>query len=150
MPAATRRLWLLIPHRRRGPYTAGTADTFDVDSDFTDPDSDTLTYTLDMVTPTSAAITFSGSTVSISTAATANTYSIQVTASDGEESVTHTYMVVVNPAVALTGPGTQVYNAGMAITPVTLDAASGGTAPYSYTLTGPNGADLSEVARAVL
>ncbi len=38
-----------------------------------------------------------------------------------------------------------VYNEGTAIDSVTLPAATGGTSPHTYALTGPNGADLSEV-----
>ena len=39
----------------------------------------------------------------------------------------------------------QTYAAGASIAPLTLPAATGGTAPHTYALTGPNGTDLSEV-----
>ena len=81
-----------------GPYTAGTGGTFDVSSDFTDAPRETLTYELGTVTgPTAAAVTRSGSMVTIGTTAMAGTYRIPVTASDGVDTTTYTYTVVVNP-----------------------------------------------------
>ena len=83
-----------------GPFTEGTEATFDVASHFTDSprDSNTLTYDLGTVTgPVPTAVTFMGSTVTIGTTATAGTYSIPVTASDGLLDTTYTYTVVVNP-----------------------------------------------------
>ncbi len=47
--------------------------------------------------------------------------------------------------LALPAQDDLVYNEGTAIDPVTLPAATGGTPPHTYDLTGPNGADLSEV-----
>ena len=135
-----------------GPYTAGTAATFDVASDFTDLNGDTLTYALGTVTPASAAITLSGSsTVSISTAATANTYSIPVTAEDdGGLSVTHVYTVVVNAATSANNAPTVVmnpsapgpYTAGLAgtfnVANDFMDADSSDTLSYALgTVTGP-------------
>ena len=84
-----------------GPYTAGTGGTFDVSGDFTDAFSETLTYELGTVTGTvgtmPGAVTFMDSTVTIGTGATAGTYNIPVTASDGLLDTTYTYTVVVNP-----------------------------------------------------
>ena len=81
-----------------GPYTAGTEETFDVSGDFTDATRETLTYMSGTVTgPMSGAVMLSGSTVTIGTAATAGTYNIPVTASDGLLDTTYTYTVVVNP-----------------------------------------------------
>ncbi len=39
----------------------------------------------------------------------------------------------------------QTYEIGVSIDSLTLPEATGGTAPYTYALTGPNGTDLSEV-----
>ena len=82
-----------------GSFTAGTAATFDVASDFTDPDGNTLTYAPGTITgPMPGAVMLSGSTVTIDTTATAGTYSIPVVVTDSGTpalSVTHVYQVVV-------------------------------------------------------
>ena len=55
--------------------------------------------------------------------------------------------VQVNEALAFSAPAptNRVYTVNMAIAPVILPEATGGTGTISYTLTGPNGTDLSEV-----
>ena len=55
--------------------------------------------------------------------------------------------VQVNEALAFSAPAltNRVYTVNMAIAPVILPEATGGTGAISYTLTGPNGTDLSEV-----
>ena len=60
---------------------------------------------------------------------------------------TQTFDITINTALALdlTTLTVPSYGAGTAIPPLTLPAATGGTTPISYTLTGPNLADLSEV-----
>ena len=60
---------------------------------------------------------------------------------------TTTFDITVAVAVALTAPNDQTYSRTVAITPLTLPDATGGTGAltYTYTLTGPNGMDLSEL-----
>ena len=93
-----------------GPFTRGTEQTFDVASDFTDPNTgDTLTYALGTVmvgSESTTAVTISGSTVTIDATAPAGTYTIPVEASDSGDdhgdllTVTHTYMVMVTDTAA--------------------------------------------------
>ena len=66
------------------------------------------------------------------------------------DSVTHTFDVTVTESDDGTGPisiaevDDQTYEAGEDAS-LTLPEATGGTPPYTYALTGPNGTDLSEV-----
>ena len=57
-----------------------------------------------------------------------------------------TFTITVVPRLVAPAPNPMdlAYTAGLEILPVTLPAASGGTEPLTYTLTGPAGADLSE------
>ena len=61
------------------------------------------------------------------------------------ESVTHAFDVTVIEPISVAEADARTYEAGAPIAPLTLPEATGGTAPYEYALTGPNGADLSEV-----
>ena len=112
-----------------GPFTAGTAATFDVADDFTDPNGDVLTYALGTVSPTppTDGVTISAGTVTISTAVPAGTYTIPVEAEDdGELSVTHEYVVVVS---------------GSAPTGVTATANAAGRLAVSWTAPSPAPSD---------
>ena len=62
-------------------------------------------------------------------------------------SVTRTFAVTVTaPPISITEVDAQTYEAGESIDPLILPEATGGTAPHTYALTGPNGVDLSEVS----
>ena len=68
---------------------------------------------------------------------TAGQYTITYTATDRAGNVaTKTRTVTVNADLVLSAPGDQDYTAGRAITVLELPAATGGTAPLRYTLTG--------------
>ncbi len=56
---------------------------------------------------------------------------------------THTFAITVGE-LALPAQDDLAYPVGTAIDPVTLPAATGGTAPHTYALTGPNGGEVSE------
>ena len=67
---------------------------------------------------------------------------------DGAASLTRSFTVTVNAAPQVTAPMNQTYTAGAAIPALTLDAASGGTAPLTYTLTGlPAGLSFNGTSR---
>ena len=73
---------------------------------------------------------------------------LDYTVNDGETSVPRSFTVTVNAALDLTAPGNQTYTAGTAIPALTLAAASGGTAPLGYTLTGlPGGLSFNGTSR---
>ena len=55
---------------------------------------------------------------------------------------TQMFTITINAALALTVPNAQSYGAGTAIPSLTLPAATGGTTPISYTLTGPSAGPL--------
>ena len=69
------------------------------------------------------------------------------------DSVTHTFDVTVTESDDVPDPGPisiaevddRTYEAGAPIDSLILPEATGGTAPHTYALTGPNGTDLSEV-----
>ena len=132
-----------------GPYTAGVGGTFRLDSDFTDAFEDTLEFSLGTVTgPMPGAVTLAGSEVTIDTTATAGTYGIPVTVSDGSLETTYTYTVVVNPEPGTNGAPTVVgtpsagpFTAGTGGTfDVRRDFSDPDSDPLSYalgTVTGP-------------
>ena len=65
-----------------------------------------------------------------------------------DASISQTFTVTVNADVTLTEltpPPAQSYTVDTAIDALVLSAATGGTAPLTYALTGPNNTDLSEV-----
>ena len=53
------------------------------------------------------------------------------------------FTVIVNASLTLDTPDDQNYTMDTAITDLTLDPATGGTTPVTYTLTGPSGAALA-------
>ena len=121
-----------------GPLARGAAHTFDVASDFTDPNGDTLTYALGTVAgPTTAAVSIRGSTVTIAATATVGTYTIPVEAEDGGGlSVTHDYMVEVADMAAPTLESVAVDGATLTLTyDEALDTASV-PAATAFTLVG--------------
>ena len=127
-----------------GPYTVGTGGRFDVADDFTDALRETLTYELGTVTgPTAAAVTRSGSMVTIGTTAEAGTYSIPVTASDGVDTTTYTYTVVVNPA---SGTNQAPTVAGTPSTPGPLTAGTEDTFDASGDFMDPDAGDVLSYA----
>ena len=73
--------------------------------------------------------------------ATTTTLTYAVTDDNGA-STTATFMVTVNASLTLTASGNQNYTQGRAITALPLPEATGGTAPLTYTLTGPGGGNL--------
>ena len=126
-------------------------DTLGLSASATDPDTgDTLTYTwsssatgdsFDPATGTST--TWTPPTVM---AATTVTLTVTITdTTDG--SVTATQNVMVNPmsmvdtTLALGAVSPQIYTVGQTVA-LTLPEATGGTAPYTYTLTAPDGSPL--------
>ena len=81
------------------------------------------------------------------TATNTTTTTLTYTATDSTGSVTMTFSVTVNVALSF-GTATQGdlnYTATIDIPTLTLPPAAGGTLPLTYTLTGPNGTDLTEV-----
>ena len=73
---------------------------------------------------------------------------LDYTVNDGVTSLTRSFTVTVNAAPQVTAPMNQTYTAGTAIPALTLDAASGGTAPLTYTLTGlPAGLSFNGTSR---
>ena len=96
-----------------------------------------LTYTLTSV----PGLTFNANTRTLSgTPNTAGTTTLTYEVTDANGASTNaTFMVTVNASLTLTASGNQNYTQGTAITALTLPAATGGTAPLTYTLTGPGG-----------
>ena len=117
----------------------------------------TLTYTL--TGPASIALsvavpglTFTATTRVLSgTPTTAPTIPLTYTVTDQNGSTASaTFTVTVAARVAVTAPGDQTYTMGTEIPALTLPTATGGTAPLTYTLTGPNGTDLSELPAGLM
>ena len=85
------------------------------------------------------------------TPTTPATTTLTYTVTDFNEATdTVTFRVIVAPAVALTDTGNQTYTKDTEIPALTLPAATGGTIPLTYTLTGPNGTDLSELPAGLM
>ena len=61
-----------------------------------------------------------------------------------------TFDITVAEAVMVEAPDDQTYTMGTTVTALTLLAASGGTGDLTYTLTGPNGTDLSQAAPGLM
>ena len=74
-------------------------------------------------------------------ATTALTYTVT---DQNNSTASATFSLTVADGVALNAPGDQTYTMGTTITALTLQAATGGTAPLTYTLTGPSDAALSQ------
>ena len=102
-----------------------------------------LTYTLfrpgDGALP--GGLNFNANTRTLSgTPTTAGASALTYRVSDANGASTSVgFTVIVNASLALTASGNQNYTQGAAITALTLPAATGGTAPLTYTLTGPGG-----------
>ena len=100
----------------------------------------TFTYTL---TGVPGGLTFTPNTRILSgTPSTAGTFTLTYTASHDSNptsSAIATFTVIVNDGLALTASANQNYTRGTAINNLPLPAATGGTAPLVYTLTGPSG-----------
>ncbi len=75
-----------------------------------------------------------------------STLTYTVTDANGA-SVDAAFTVTVSDGPTLTAPADQAYTAGAAITDLELPAAAGGTAPLTYTLTGPSGGALPDGLR---
>ena len=122
-------------------YTVGTAIP-----DLTLPEATggtgTLTYTL--TGPSGGALpgglTFSGRTLS-GTPDTNGNFTLTYTVTDTNGASTSVDFMV-NAGLALTASGNQNYTRGIAITNLQLPAATGSTAPLTYTLTGPGDSAL--------
>ena len=95
-----------------------------------------VTYTL---APLPNGLTFTAATRVLSgTPSTADTTTLTyMVTDDNGASTTATFMVIVNASLTLTASGNQNYTQGRAITALPLPEATGGTAPLTYTLTGP-------------
>ena len=105
----------------------------------------TLTYTLTGVPSLPPGLTFTASTRILSgTPSTAtSTTTLTYTVTDANDATTSVdFTVIVNAELALNTPDDQNYTQGTAITGLTLLAASGGTAPLTYTLIGPGDSAL--------
>ena len=131
-----------IPALTLSPATGGTG---------------TLTYTL--TGPSDAALnqavpglTFTATTrILTGTPTTAATISLTYTVTDENGSTdSKTVTLTVAAAVALNAPTDQTYTMGTEISALTLLAATGGTTPLTYTLTGSNGTDLSELPAGLM
>ena len=119
----------------------------------------TLTYTL--TGPSAAALnqavpglTFDDTAttrVLSGTPTTAATTPLTYTVTDENGSTdSKTVTLTVAAAVGLTAPNDQTYTMGTTITALTLPPATGGTGTLTYTLTGPNGTDLSELPAGLM
>ena len=115
----------------RAPVAAGTilpvtltagdsAQTVNLSTYFSDPDSDTLTYTAVSANTRVATIAMSNAIITITPAAE-GTATVQVTASDGSLNATQTIVVLVNP------PPNRAPVASGTIVPVTLTAGDSPT-----------------------
>ena len=101
----------------------------------------TLTYTLTSV----PGLDFNVGTRTLSgTPNTAGTTTLTYAVTDANGASTSVdFMVIVSGGLALTASGNQNYTLDTLITALQLPAATGGTAPLTYTLTGPSGGNLS-------
>ena len=97
-------------------------------------------------------LTFTATTRVLSgTPTTAPTIPLTYTVTDQNGSTASvTFTVTVAARVAVTAPGDQTYTMGTEIPALTLPTATGGTAPLTYALTGPNGTDLSELPAGLM
>ena len=100
-----------------------------------------LTYTLTGPSGLPTGLTFNAGTRTLSgTPSTADTTTLTYTVTDTNgDSANATFTVTVNADLALTASGDQNYTQDTAITALQLPIAGGGTAPLTYTLTGPSG-----------
>ena len=106
-----------------------------------------LVYTLTGTLPTGLTFTAGTRTLSgtPSTATSTTTLTYTVTDTNGA-SANATFTVIVSDGLALTAPANQNYTRGTAISNLILPAATGGTAPLVYTLTGTLPTGLSFTA----
>ncbi|WP_423910530.1 putative Ig domain-containing protein [Candidatus Spongiihabitans sp.] len=131
-------------------YTAGTAIT-DLELPVAAGGTMPLTYTL--TGPLGGALpdglSFNQDTRILSGAPTTEgTSTLTYTVTDANAAVaTRTFTVTVSDGPTLNAPADQAYTAGTAITDLELPAAAGGTAPLTYTLTGPSGGALPDGLR---
>ena len=124
---------------------------------FNDADTgDTLTYAADLSSGANLPtwLTFTATTREFSATATGlvvGTYSVRVTASDGNGgSVSDTFQLTVNRAPTVSAPADQTYTVGTQIAALTLDAATGGTPPFTYALSNvPNGLSFNATSRVL-
>ena len=91
--------------------------------------------------------TLSGKPTTVTTSPVTLTYTVT---DENGSTASETFTVTVAAAVAVTAPGDQTYTMGTEIPALTLPAATGGTGTLTYTLTGPNGTDLSELPAGLL
>ena len=120
-------------------YTQGTAIN-NLELPVATGGTGTLTYTLTSV----PGLNFNANTRTLSgTPSTAGTTTLTYEVTDANGASTSVnFMVIVNAGLALTAPANQNYTLDTAITGLTLPEASGGTAPLTYTLTGPGDGNL--------
>ncbi len=96
-----------------------------------------------------AGLTFDTRTLS-GTPDTAGTTNLTYRVTDANDATTTaTFTVIVSDGLALTASGNQNYTLGTAITNLELPAATGGTAPLTYTLTSVPGLDFDPGTRTL-
>ena len=122
-------------------YTRGTAIT-DLELPVAAGGTVPLTYTLASVP---GGLTFTPATRTLSgTPDTDGNFTLTYRVTDDNGASTSVdFMVIVNASLVLDTPDDQNYTMDTAITDLTLDPATGGTTPVTYTLTGPSGAALA-------
>ena len=99
-----------------------------------------LTYTLTSVPDLNFNV---GTRILSGTPSTAGTTTLTYAVSDDNGASTSVdFMVIVSDGLALTASGNQNYTLDTLITALQLPVATGGTAPLTYTLTGPSGGNL--------
>ena len=140
-------------------YTMGTTIT-DLTLPLATGGTGTLTYTLrdgtgnDVDTTDNAVpgLTFTTTTrVLTGTPTTAATTPLTYTVTDQNGSTASaTFDITVAAQVAVNAPNDQTYTMGRPITALTLPPATGGTGTLTYTLTGLNGTDLSELPAGLM
>ena len=135
---------LALPTQDDLAYTAGTAID-DLELPAATGGTGAISYALTGALPAGLAFN-AGTRVLSGTPSTAGgPTTLTYTATDSATTptvATQTFSVTVNAALALTAPTDQSYGAGTAIAPLTLPVATGGTAPVTYTLTGPSAGPL--------